>query len=386
MWFISILRRKQVNVIYQSIKTTRCDWKASIAFEYRGIHHCIKGHFYINDQRHTLTFAPAHICAPKFISADTEYEQYFLMCFFVPPCSLTSTKWKDEWPFCTVRYHFKPLWHRFCYNTRLVLRHARTHKQTVEKNSGPAFLCDNNCVTLLKVTWFFVLYSFLGLDVFREQKTTTTTFLWHFEIMCSFYVLFISFHSIPLQSTLFVVFGGRKWRKKVAIFTHFGGQSAVTPLNKAIFSCIPNLKQNQVLLFLSPSSNDLSDDDDQRRFFIGFKFNKKMHFFLSWNWARVLGNEIYEHTQKFIIHSIGPTSCGRHNSHSFAKLSFWGTLFYIRPALDFIVETNAQWLMMRLKSVYMWMWLQFVHDFTDFIANFDKSIKNYSRKISLCHT
>lgn len=24
------------------------------------------------------------------------------------------------------------------------------------KNSGPAFLCDNNCVTLLKVTWLFL--------------------------------------------------------------------------------------------------------------------------------------------------------------------------------------------------------------------------------------
>lgn len=167
-------------------------------------------------------------------------------------------------------------------------------------------------MTLLKVTWFLcvcVLHSFFGLDAFREQKTTetTTTFRWHFEIICSFYVPFISFHSIPLQSTLFVVFDGRKSaRKNEAIFTHFGGQSAVIPFNKAIFSwifCIPSLKQNQILFFVLTKIQRPFDNDDQQRVFIGFKFNKKMHFFPKW--TRVLEAEIYEYE---FIHSIGPTS------------------------------------------------------------------------------
>lgn len=181
-----------------------------------------------------------------------------------------------------------------------------------------------------------------------------------------------SFHSIPLQSTLFVVFDGRKSaRKNEAIFTHFGGQSAVTPFNKAIFSwifCIPSLKQNQILFFVLTKIQRPFDNDDQQRVFIGFKFNKKMHFFPKW--TRVLEAEIYEYE---FIHSIGPTSC-----HVDVIAPFRKTFLLKNPSICdpfiythwFYCGNKCAMIDDGLKSVYMRMWLQFVHDFTRFYWNF----------------
>lgn len=67
--------------------------------------------------------------------------------------------------------------------------------------------------------------------------------------------MFFPFHFIPVHSALYVVFFGGRNVIKAAMFTHIGGQNAVTPFNKARFCFrVPKAKPE---FHFSPSFNDL---------------------------------------------------------------------------------------------------------------------------------
>lgn len=146
--------------------------------------------------------------------------------------------------------------------------------------------------------------------------------LWDYVfILCSFH--FDSFHSIPLHSTLFVVFGWKKCAKKSWQYSRTSVGKVLSHRLTKRFSAGYYVSEASSKTKLYISLNQVTTTfrcwwSATSYFFIGFKLNKKMHFFL--NWSRVfLGARIYDceslgkqqqHIQK-LIHSIGPTSSYR---------------------------------------------------------------------------
>lgn len=118
MWFISILRRKQVNVIYQKASRRRDATRRRL--QYRtwhsylgtGIHIASKAiSIFIYNNR---SFGENNQTRPAFKHRHTFVHRIYRpipntnsISWYFFLVALASSKWKDEWPFCTVRYHFK---------------------------------------------------------------------------------------------------------------------------------------------------------------------------------------------------------------------------------------------------------------------------------------
>lgn len=130
-----------------------------------------------------------------------------------------------------------------------------------------------------------------------------TTFRWHFEITCSFYVLFIPFHSIAHYLSFSV---GGMCEKKTQQYSRTSVDEVLSHRLTKRFSAgyfvTHAYSKTPSPIFFNPLQRPF-DDDDQQRFLLVLNSIRKCTFskldscFCLGRWAK------YE-----FIHSIGPTS------------------------------------------------------------------------------
>lgn len=158
MWFIKASRRRgrdatrrrlQLDIAFESVMC--CIHIASKTISiYRK-----EAFEHITKRAHTI-----HICAQN-LSADTDSEQYISwFCFSLAlpltlSLSLTSSKWKDEWPFCTIRYRFKPLWHRFWYNTHAYCSVLVTQTRLAHINKHRGKRSPDSLFYVIIIVWHY---------------------------------------------------------------------------------------------------------------------------------------------------------------------------------------------------------------------------------------